>query len=54
MFEFHSNGKVTKDEWFRNVTFEAAGFNAQENVNLENIEVLFIVSFDISNRIIPQ
>jgi len=36
--EFHSYGKVTKDQWFRNVTFEAAGFNAQENVNLENIE----------------
>jgi len=36
--EFYSYGKVMKDEWFRDVTFEAAGFNTQENVILENME----------------
>jgi len=40
------------EEWFKNVTFEAAGFNAQENVNLEKIEVSFLhdQSFSLWDR----
>merc|ERR1740123_1850039 len=36
--EPYPHRKVTADEWFKNVAFEAAGFNAQENVVLENME----------------